>query len=487
MAGPTVTLTFAGDAKKLQSTVAQVEKSTSSFGDRMKKANRVAVASSAAVLGGAIAMGKGLLEAGRAGAKQERILNQAFKSMGGTGSRTFKTIGEQTDRLSEKLARQGDDINVVQTKLATFGKVWEDPVKGAQNFERATELAFDLEAAGFGSAENNIVQLGKALQDPIKGINALARSGVSFTEQEKDKIKALVESGETLEAQEWIYRALERQVGGTAAAGVDGGDRMTASWENLQDKLGRLLIPAMEAVTGLVSGLVGWMSQNETAVKVVAISVVGLAAAILTINGLIKVWRALTVAVTAAQWLLNTALKASPFWRIVTVIGLIAAGLVTLWNRSQTFRTIVTGVFSAVSTAVGWVIDKVSTLIGWIQDAIDWIGQLNTTRVEGKDLGIGFGTGLGAALGIPGLAHGGPVKAGRTYLVGENGPELFTSSGSGRIIPNDDLGNGGGGSSTPRTVMLRSDGSAFSDLIMSTLRNAVRREGGNVQIVLGQG
>ena len=33
-------------------------------------------------------------------------------------------------------------------------------------------------------------------------------------------------------------------------------------------------------------------------------------------------------------------------------------------------------------------------------------------------------------------ALGGPVGANRPYLVGENGPEIFTSPQSGRIIPN---------------------------------------------------
>lgn len=41
--------------------------------------------------------------------------------------------------------------------------------------------------------------------------------------------------------------------------------------------------------------------------------------------------------------------------------------------------------------------------------------------------------------GIPGLAHGGPVTAGRPFIVGERGPELFVPSRSGRIVPNDAL------------------------------------------------
>lgn len=40
-------------------------------------------------------------------------------------------------------------------------------------------------------------------------------------------------------------------------------------------------------------------------------------------------------------------------------------------------------------------------------------------------------------------AAGGPVASGRTYLVGERGPELFTPSGGGHIVPNHALGGGG--------------------------------------------
>lgn len=40
---------------------------------------------------------------------------------------------------------------------------------------------------------------------------------------------------------------------------------------------------------------------------------------------------------------------------------------------------------------------------------------------------------LSALLGLPGRATGGPVTAGRPYLVGERGPELFVPQGYGRV------------------------------------------------------
>jgi hypothetical protein len=53
----------------------------------------------------------------------------------------------------------------------------------------------------------------------------------------------------------------------------------------------------------------------------------------------------------------------------------------------------------------------------------------------GGGLGGLVTSGLSSLLGLPGRSHGGPVNAGRSYLVGERGPELFVPSGGGRIEP----------------------------------------------------
>lgn len=51
----------------------------------------------------------------------------------------------------------------------------------------------------------------------------------------------------------------------------------------------------------------------------------------------------------------------------------------------------------------------------------------------GGGLGGLISQSLGALLGLPGRATGGPVSPGRAYLVGENGPEVFLPTASGRI------------------------------------------------------
>lgn len=51
----------------------------------------------------------------------------------------------------------------------------------------------------------------------------------------------------------------------------------------------------------------------------------------------------------------------------------------------------------------------------------------------GGNLINGLGGLVASLLGAPGRATGGPVSAGRNYIVGENGPELFVPSTNGRI------------------------------------------------------
>lgn len=53
-------------------------------------------------------------------------------------------------------------------------------------------------------------------------------------------------------------------------------------------------------------------------------------------------------------------------------------------------------------------------------------------------------SGIAGAFGlsIPGLASGGPAKAGQPYIVGEKGPELFVPQNSGKVIPNNQLNKG---------------------------------------------
>jgi hypothetical protein len=112
-------------------------------------------------------------------------------------------------------------------------------------------------------------------------------------------------------------------------------------------------------------------------------------------------------------------------------------------NLGPAIGTVLRVAFEVVGTAIAGVITGVSRLINFFDDVIDKIKQF-INLVKNNPLVSGLGNIIDNIFG-GGKAAGGPVNAGTTYLVGERGPELFTPSGSGTIIPNNRLGGGGGG------------------------------------------
>jgi phage-related protein len=179
-------------------------------------------------------------------------LAQVAKSMNIFGAETgavTKRLNEFAESQEFQLGVDADIIKATQAKLLTFKELALSADEQSGAFDRATKAALDLAATGFGTAEGNAVQLGKALNDPIKGITALAKSGVTFTASEKEKIKALTESGKLLEAQDMILKALETQVGGTAEATATASVKMGLAFNAMKDGVGEALLPAFESLT----------------------------------------------------------------------------------------------------------------------------------------------------------------------------------------------------------------------------------------------
>jgi len=250
-----VNVLITGDVKGLQKAVGSASDSFKKFG----KATALAVGAAGAAF---VAISAKLVKAGETAATSNARIEQIATSMGlfGEGTENAGTsVEELTDRLvklAEKTARatgvDQNQIKLTQAKLLTFKELatTADELGGA--FDRATKVAIDMGAAGFGSAEQNAVQLGKALNDPIAGITALTRSGITFTQAEKDVIRTLVESGQAYKAQDMILQAIEAQVGGTAEATANASDKMKVGFSQLQEQLGERLLPAFQKLTDFV-------------------------------------------------------------------------------------------------------------------------------------------------------------------------------------------------------------------------------------------
>lgn len=233
------------NSKGLKQAESQIQK----FGKSIKRGLAIGavVAGTVAAIG---AVGARFAKMAEEAQTANNRLDQIAHSMGIFGSEANKV----TDRLKayadqNKFVFAADDevIKSTQAKLLTFKELAATADEAGGAFDRATQAAFDLAAAGFGQAETNAIQLGKALNDPIKGISALTRSGVTFTESERNLIKTLVESGQTLKAQEMILSAIEAQVGGTAEATANASDKMAIGFGEMGEAIGSAVLPLFES------------------------------------------------------------------------------------------------------------------------------------------------------------------------------------------------------------------------------------------------
>jgi hypothetical protein len=378
---------------------------------------RVAGAAAGALAGGAIIAGvKSFTDAfkeSREVAEQTATVIASTKGAAGLSAQGFSDLAtaiSKTVAVDDELIQSGENI------LATFTNVKGDIFKGA------TTAAVDMAAAMNGgevSAEglkSSNILLGKALQDPVKGLGALTRVGVTFTQKQKDQIAAMVKAGDTAGAQKIILGELKKEFGGSAEAAATSGKKLSVAWGNAQETLGGLLLPAIERGQELLIGLIGWVDKNRGAATALAAAVGVVAGTLLAAAAATKVkaawdvaWAVATKAVTAGQWLLNAALSANPIGLVVVAVALLVGGLVLAYRKSETFRDIVTGVWKAVKTAV---LTAVSVIVGVMR------GWLNTAFTVVEGILTVFGK-LPGPMGAPFRTAAQAVKDAKVTIIGQ--------------------------------------------------------------------
>jgi hypothetical protein len=443
------------------------------LGKSAKRLAKIGAAAFAAVGAGAVVMGKKLLDAGERAATSNARIEQITKSMGQFEGATDQ-VTDRLVKLAEKTAKLvGVDQNLIkegQALLLTFKSVSADADKVGGVFDRATKAAIDLAAAGFGSVTTNSIQLGKALEDPIKGLAALGKSGVTFTAEQKELIKTLVETGRVAEAQEIILKAVETQVGGTAEATANASDRMKVAFSQLQESLGERLLPVFEKfATFFIDTLIPRMETlyNQAAPFV------------------LEAFRRLSNFIT------NKAVPA--FQAFVEYIKLeILPKLQETFDILQNMASQITeklapavkntlvGAFDTLKESMPGTLDMLNKVLraleGIVAAATAALDALD--RVTAGKASSGLGKGLGRLINplgnIPGLAEGGIVTRPTLAMIGEGGQ-------SEAVIPLDKLGKMGGGD----IIINVTGGLATSAEIGESVVNALRaysRSAGPLQL-----
>ncbi len=150
--------------------------------------------------------------------EQERVIKQvdaAIKSTGGSAGFTTEELQKMAAGF-QNVTNFGDEaILSMQSVLLTFTNLKGDVLPAT------TEAVLDLSERMGIDLQSAAVQLGKALNDPIANLSALSRSGIQFSESQKEVIKDLVKTNQLAKAQGLILDELKTQFGGSAKAARD--------------------------------------------------------------------------------------------------------------------------------------------------------------------------------------------------------------------------------------------------------------------------
>jgi phage-related minor tail protein len=219
-------------------------------------------------------------------------LNQTLKSTGRLTPELSQQLQDYAASL-QKVTTYGDEAIIpMQALLLTFGRIGGDEFNRAQKavLDMATMLKMDLKSAA--------TMVGKALNDPVKGMTAMSKAGVSFTDSQKAIVKEMMEVGDVAGAQRIILKELETEYGGSAEAARH---TLGGALQSLKNAFGDLMEGdsgqgGVKGATAAIEDLTGLLSDPQTVAN----------AQVLTnalITGFGKVIEAISTTVEFTKWL----------------------------------------------------------------------------------------------------------------------------------------------------------------------------------------
>jgi len=260
MANPSIVVDFVANTKDLQAGFRQAQGHADGFGSKLKGlAKGGALAAGAAGIGALTATMKIGIDEFSEASKVSAQTEAALKSTGGAAGTTAKHIGTLAEKLMKKSGVDDEAIQSGENLLLTFTNIRNEAGKGNDVFDQTTKAALDMSTALGTDMKSASMQLGKALNDPEKGITKLTRSGVTFTEEQKKQIKALQESGDTLGAQKIILGEVNKEFGGSAAAA---GKTLPGQINILKESFSNLAGALVAKLVPVIQSTITWLRDH---------------------------------------------------------------------------------------------------------------------------------------------------------------------------------------------------------------------------------
>lgn len=304
-------------------------------------------------------------------ARSEAKVRQGIKATGAAAGFAASELFKQASAM-QAVTRFGDEdiLNNVTAQFLTFKNVT------GETFQRAQWGALDLATVLDGDLKSASIMLGKALNDPVKGLSAMSRAGVTFSADQQQVIKDLAKTGRIAEAQKMILDEIASAYGGQAKAAAEAGAGVRDQWRNtfgdVKEIFGGVLLEGMKAILPTLQSLAeGFQNMEPGAQKFVVITTA--MAAILP--PLVASLGVFVIAVGAIS---------APVLAGVAAVTALTAGLVAFWPEIKAGATVVQESFAAIGGYITGTVDRIVEVInGKFVAIMDKIGQ-KVEWVEGK-------------------------------------------------------------------------------------------------------
>lgn len=193
-------------------------------------------------------------------AAQEKAIAINKATLKATGAEAWTTTGAMqalADKLQKLTGYADENILSMQNVLLGFKNIKGD------NFDTAAEQILNMSKVMGMDLVSSAQAVGKALDDPIAGVDSLTRQGFRFSAAQKEVLKDLVNTGHMAEAQKIILDELTTTYGGAAAAANETSsaikEKLGVAVGELKERLGKFatdaLAPSRKELTGLIAGL----------------------------------------------------------------------------------------------------------------------------------------------------------------------------------------------------------------------------------------
>jgi hypothetical protein len=224
--------------KNLEKLDKQTSKSESTF-EKLGKS----IASSLSIKA-MIDFGESAVQAWNEQEQSLRILESTVKVTGASAWTTSQQLQQMADSFQSSTNYDSDAVIGMQSVLLGFKNIRGDIFGEATGaiLDMATVMKMDLASAAQA--------VGKALDDPINGIDSLRRQGFQFSDSQKRIIQDMISVGDQASAQKIILNELTTTYGGASKAAANSFTQTKNNIDDIVAGYGKIIMQISEATLG---------------------------------------------------------------------------------------------------------------------------------------------------------------------------------------------------------------------------------------------